>query len=127
MKLMSHLKFFSDESGAGTSLTLGAMAVVLSLTTGLLTSMSIFSQWNEAKRVADQAALAGSMDIIRDPSQVCLAASEIVIANGFAIDQCNVSEENIVVQVGFIPEAHLAKLAFPRLQVYSVATVESGL
>ena len=124
---MSVRKQLRSDDGAGTVLTLTAIAVVLALASALLSAMSIFDQWNQAKRVADQAALAASIDILRDPSHVCIAASDIVVANGYLMDTCFVMEDTAVVRVGFIPKSRMAKVTFKRIQVFGVATIQSGL
>ena len=115
------------DDGAGTLLTLASIAVVLSLTVGLLTMMSIMDQWNQAKRVADQAALAASIDILRDTSHSCIAASELVISNGYLLDSCLIFEDQAIVRVGFIPRSKMAQLALKRIQVFSVATMQSAV
>lgn len=124
---MLHRSLFEEERGAGTVLTLSVIAVVLSLSTGLLTCMSIFGQWNEAKRVADQAALAGSIDLLRDTTHVCVAVAEVVMDNHLLLDECSIRNDYLVVRVGFVPNVEMARLVFPRIQVYSVATMQSGV
>lgn len=124
---MSVRKRIQRDDGAGTVLTLTAIAVVLALTTGLLTSMSIFDQWNQAKRFADEVALATSLDLLRDPTNACTSARTLASNNGYLFVQCVIMEDTVLIRLAFTPRAKLAKMSFPTIQVRSMASMQSGL
>lgn len=125
MKLM-WLRRLKDEQGSGTILTLAAISTILALTVGLLSFLSVFDQWSQAKRTADQAALSGALDILRDQAHVCMAAAEIVGANQLVMDSCAQVEDYVAVHVSFVPRAQLARMAMGKVQVFGVAKLQAG-
>lgn len=122
---MYHRKL-RDEQGSGSILTLAALATIMALTVGILSVLSIFDQWNQAKRIADQAALSGALDILRDQAHVCVAAAEIVSANKLVMDSCALVEDYVAVHVSFVPRAPLAQLALGKVQVFAVARLQAN-
>lgn len=91
----------ASESGSGTVLALGVIAVLLALAVGLTGLVQAQAAAGRARLAADLAALGGAtaLSSILAPADPCTVAHQVAGANGAQVESCQIEGEDVVVQV----------------------------
>ena len=88
-----------EEDGNVTVLAL-VLAMILFVGLGITTEFcKVVIQHHRVKNAVEIAALAGAQDLFEASGRACLAAEEAARANNVEVDECLVTEQDIVVRV----------------------------